>query len=173
MALRQESALRRDFIDPRSIELDDRVVEKGINRCAKVMRGGRRFSFSALVVAGDRAGIVGCGFGKARDVPSAVEKATKDARKNLVRVELDGDTVPHRVWGRFGAAKVLMLPAAPGTGVIAGPCVRAVLELVGIKNILTKSYGSGNAVNLVKATLSGLEQLRSRDEVMRLRGVES
>jgi len=147
-------------------------VEKGINRCAKVVKGGRRFSFSALVVAGNRAGVVGYGFGKARDVPSSVEKATKDTRKNLIRVVLLGDTVPHQVWGCYGAAKVLIMPAAAGTGVIAGPCVRPVLELVGLKNVLTKSYGSNNAVNLVKATLAGLDQLRSREQVALLRGVE-
>jgi small subunit ribosomal protein S5 len=158
-------------VDARAVELEDRVVEKGVNRCAKVIKGGRRFSFSALVVSGNRNGIVGAGFGKARDVPLAVEKATKDARKNLVQVDLKGDTVPHEVWGEFGASRVFMKPAAPGTGVIAGPCVRPVLELAGIKNVLTKTYGSTNAVNMVKATLVGLRRLRGRDRVAALRGV--
>jgi len=164
--------LRRDFIDPRSVELEERTVEKGINRCAKVMKGGRRFSFSALVVAGNRNGVVGYGFGKANDVPSAIDKANKDARKNLIRVPLSGDTIPHRILGRFGAAKVLLMPAAPGTGVIAGSCIRPVLELVGIKNVLTKSFGSNNAINLVKATIAGLEKLRDPQAVAKLRGVE-
>ena len=154
------------------MELEDRVVEKGINRCAKVVKGGRRFGFSALVIAGNRSGVVGHGFGKARDVPGSVEKATKDSRKNLIRVSLQGDTIPHKVWGRYGAAKILLMPAAAGTGVIAGPCVRPVLELVGIKNVLTKSFGSNNAVNLVKATLAGLSELRAVDDVAALRGVE-
>jgi len=164
--------LSRDSIDARSLELEDRVVEKGINRCAKVVKGGRRFGFSALVISGNRAGVVGHGFGKARDVPSSVEKATKDSRKNLIRVSLSGDTIPHKVWGRYGAAKVLLMPAAAGTGVIAGPCVRPVLELVGIKNVLTKSFGSNNAVNLVKATLAGLSELRAVSTVAALRGVD-
>lgn len=164
--------MKRNFIDPRGLELEDRVVEKGINRCAKVMKGGRRFSFSALVVTGDRNGVVGYGFGKANDVPGAMEKANKDARRNLVRVALEGDTLPHRVMGRFGAARVLLVPASPGTGVIAGPCVRPVLELVGVKNVLTKSYGSNNPINIVKAVMNALEQMRSVEQVSALRGVE-
>jgi len=157
--------LKRNYIDPRGLELEDRVVEKGINRCAKVMKGGRRFSFSALVVSGDRAGVVGYGFGKANDVPSSVEKATKDSRKNLVSIQLDGDTIPHRTVGRFGAAKVVIMPASPGTGVIAGGSMRAVLEMAGIRDVLAKSLGSGNKLNVVKATFGALAQLRTRDEI--------
>ena len=164
--------MKRNFIDPRGLELEDRVVEKGINRCAKVMKGGRRFSFSALVVSGNRNGVVGYGFGKANDVPGAMEKATKDAHRSLVRFTLDGDTIPHRAMGRFGAAKVLLVPASPGTGVIAGPCVRPVLELAGVKNVLTKSYGSPNPINIVKAVMDALGQMRSVEQVCALRGVE-
>lgn len=164
--------MKRNFIDARGIELEDRVVEKGINRCAKVMKGGRRFSFSALVVSGNHGGIVGYGFGKANDVPSALDKATKDAHRSLVKVQLDGDTIPHEVIGRFGAAKVVMMPASPGTGVISGPCIRPVLELVGIRNVLTKSFGSNNPINLVKAVMNGLEKTRSLAQVAELRGVE-
>ena len=164
--------MRRDFIDPSGLELEDRVVEKGVNRCAKVMKGGRRFSFSALVVCGNRAGVVGYGFGKAKDVPSAVEKATKDARRRLIRVRLEGDTIPHQIVGRFGAARIILIPASPGTGVISGPCIRAVLELVGVKNVLTKSFGSANPINLTKAALDALTRLRSLEQVAALRGVE-
>ena len=142
-----------------------------VNRCAKVMKGGRRFSFSALVVVGDRHGSVGIGFGKAKEVPAAVEKAVKDAQKNLVQVELKGSTIEHAVDGRFGAAKVRLVPAAPGTGIIAGATVRSVLELAGVHDILTKSMGSNNPVNLVKATLQGLMIVRGRRTVEELRGV--
>jgi small subunit ribosomal protein S5 len=143
-----------------------------VNRCAKVMKGGRRFSFSALVVVGDRHGSVGIGFGKAKEVPAAVDKAVKDAQKNLVRVDLkNGRTLEHEVLGRFGAAKVRLVPAAPGTGIIAGATVRSVLELAGVHDILTKSMGSNNPVNLVKATLAGLLSVRSRKKVQELRGV--
>ena len=142
-----------------------------VNRCAKVMKGGRRFSFSALVVVGDRHGSVGIGFGKAKEVPAAVEKAVKDAHKNLVQVDLKRGTIEHAVIGRFGAARVKLIPAAPGTGIIAGATVRSVLELAGVRDILTKSMGSNNPVNLVKATLSGLLAVRSRKTVEALRGV--
>lgn len=142
-----------------------------VNRCAKVMKGGRRFSFSALVVVGDRHGSVGIGFGKAKEVPSAVEKAVKDAQKNLVQVDLKGTTIEHAVDGRFGAAKVRLIPAAPGTGIIAGATVRSVLELAGVHDILTKSMGSNNPINLVKATLEGLLSVRSRKQIEKLRGV--
>ena len=142
-----------------------------VNRCAKVVQGGRRFSFSALVVVGDHHGSVGIGFGKAKEVPAAVEKAVKDAHKNLVQVDLKHGTIEHEVLGRFGAAKVKLIPAAPGTGIIAGATVRSVLELAGVRDILTKSMGSNNPVNLVKASLEGLLAVRSRKTVETLRGV--
>jgi len=143
-----------------------------VNRCAKVVKGGRRFSFSALVVVGDRHGSVGIGFGKAKEVPSAVEKAVKDAHKNLVRVQLKKGSIEHAVSGRYGAASVRLLPAAPGTGIIAGATVRAVLELAGVRDILTKSLGSANPVNLLRATLAGLQQVRPLKQVENLRGVK-
>jgi len=149
--------------------LEEAVVK--VNRCAKVVKGGRRFSFSALVVVGDRHGKVGIGFGKAKEVPSAVDKAVKDAHKNLVNVTLKRGTIEHAVTGRFGAAQVRILPAAPGTGIIAGATVRSVLELAGVRDILTKSQGSSNPVNLVKATLCGLQNVRSLKATQELRGV--
>ena len=142
-----------------------------INRCATVVKGGRRFSFSAMVTVGNRAGVVGFGFGKANEVPPAVEKAEKDARKHLFRVSLSGETVPHEAVGVFGAARVILLPAAPGTGVIAGASVRSVVDLAGIKNVLTKSFGTANPVNLVKATVNALISMRTKEEVEALRGV--
>lgn len=148
----------------------ERVVQ--IRRCACVVKGGRRFSFAALVVVGDQGGRVGYGYGKAKEVPLAVEKATKAANRRLKAVQLDGSTIPHRVVGRFGASEVLLIPASPGTGVIAGATVGAVLESAGIKDILTKSRGSTNPLNLVKATLDALERLRTREAIARLRGVE-
>lgn len=153
-------------------EFDDRVIK--IRRCAAVVKGGRRFSFNALVVVGDNKGRVACGYGKANEVPPAVEKATKDATeaiKRQKRVSLRGDTIPHRVVGKFGASRVVMVPAGPGTGVKAGPGVRDVLVVCGVRNILTKVHGSTNPINLVKATIAGLLQLRTREEVARLRGV--
>ena len=144
-----------------------------INRCAAVVKGGRRFSFSALSVAGDRDGVVGYGFGKARQVPAAIEKAAKDTRKHLQRVPLNQDgAIPHEVTGVFCGSRVRLLPASAGTGIIAGASVRAVCEMAGVKNILTKSYGSTNPVNLIKATLHGLSQLRTAEQVAELRGVE-
>ena len=137
-----------------------------------MVKGGRRFSFSALAVVGDREGNVGVGFGKANEVPPSVEKAMKDARKNVTRISLRGETIPHRVIGRFRSSKVILLPAGEGTGVIAGAAVRAVVECAGIKNILTKVHGSANPLNVVKATMHGLLQLRNHEEVSRLRGVE-
>ena len=142
-----------------------------IYRCATVVKGGRRFSFGALVVVGDRAGQVGVGYGKANEVPQAVEKGIKNARKAVQPVPLTGTTIPHQVVGRFGASRVVMVPASQGTGVIAGSSVRAVLELAGVRDVLTKSYGSTSPKNLVKATLTGLLGLRSADQVERVRGV--
>jgi small subunit ribosomal protein S5 len=144
-----------------------------VNRCAAVVKGGRRFSFSSLVVVGDRSGVVGYGFGKARQVPGSVEKANKDGRKHLQRVPLTAwGSIPHEVTGEFCSAVVRLIPASSGTGIIAGTSVRAVAEMSGIKNLLSKAYGSTNPVNLVKATLHALAQLRTPDEVAAMRGVE-
>ncbi len=142
-----------------------------IYRCSKVVKGGRTFSFGALVIAGDRRGNVGIGYGKANEVPPAVEKATKDARKNMVRVNLKGTTIPHQVKGTSGASTVVLVPARPGTGVTAGKSVRPCLELAGITDILTKAYGSTAPKNLVKATIAALAQLQSREQVEKGRGV--
>lgn len=150
-------------------ELIDRVVK--IKRCAAVVKGGRRFSFSAMVVVGDGHGRVGWGYGKANEVPPSVEKAVRQASRALVGVPLVNGTIPHVVQGRYGAAKVLLIPAGPGTGVIAGDAVRAVCEAAGISNILTKSFRSSNPVTLVKATFDALTRLRTVSEVERLRGV--
>lgn len=150
-------------------QFEETVVR--INRSAKVVKGGRRFSFAALVVVGDKRGQVGIGYGKANGVVQAIEKGTKDAHKNMKRVSLKGDTVPHSIYGRHGAAKVFMRPAGPGTGVIAGPAVRAVLEAAGVHNILTKSYRSNNPVNLTKAALDGLLRLRLQSTVEETRSV--
>ncbi len=153
--------------------IKDFVVK--IRRCAAVVKGGRRFSFNALVVVGDQKGKVSFGYGKANEVPPAVEKALKDGQENLrrtKRISMRGETIPHRIVGRFGASYVVMVPAGPGTGVKAGPGVREVLQACGIRNILTKTHGSTNPLNLVKATIQGLLALRSREEVAALRGVE-
>ena len=150
-------------------QLIDKVIK--IRRCAAVVKGGRRFSFTALVVVGDGQGKVGWGYGKANEVPPAVEKAVKDGSRNMTAIHMDGTTIPHSVTGRFGAAKVVLVPGAPGTGVIAGAAVRAVCEACGLRDILTKSLGSHNSTNLVKAAIEALKQLRSQSEVERLRGV--
>lgn len=149
-------------------DLLEKVVH--VNRCAKVVKGGRRFSFSALVVAGTRDGQVGYGFGKANEVADAIRKATDAARKALETFPLNNTTIPHDVWGEFGGGRVLLRPASEGTGIIAGGAVRAVLEAVGVKDVLAKSMGSSNHANVVKATVHALSQLRTRDDIFRRRG---
>jgi small subunit ribosomal protein S5 len=158
----------RERIDPSQLDIKDNVV--AINRVTKVVKGGKNLSFSALVVVGDGHGVVGFGIGKAKEVPSAIKKGIEAAKKNLIRVPLAGTTIPHRIVGNFGAGSVLLKPAPDGTGIIAGGAVRAVIEAAGIANIVTKSLGSANAHNVVRATCQGLDSLKDPATIARMRG---
>ncbi|MDK2896774.1 MAG: small subunit ribosomal protein [Candidatus Atribacteria bacterium] len=155
-------------VKPDGLELQERLI--AVNRVSKVVKGGKRFGFQALVAVGNGEGVVGIGIGKAKEVPDAVRKATEKAKKSLIQFPLRGNTVTHQILGEFGAAKVVIKPASPGTGVIAGGAVRAVLEVAGVKDILTKSLGSNNPVNVAKATMQGLINMKDPKEIARLRG---
>jgi small subunit ribosomal protein S5 len=163
-----------EFLDRTEAEKLGELKEERVkvNRSAKVVKGGRRFAFSALTVVGNQDGIVGFGFGKAKEIPSAMQKAFKDGRKHLVRVPRVGTTIPHEIEGIYCSSKVRLIPASAGTGIIAGSTVRAVLELAGVRDVLTKCYGSTNPINLVKATIVALGALRTKEEIAELRGVE-
>lgn len=162
--------IKRKKINTEGLELTEKIVT--INRVAKVVKGGRRFSFNALAVVGDGDGHVGVGFGKANEVPDAIDKSKEDAKKNVYKINVNKNTIPHYVIGRFKSAKVMLKPAAPGTGIIAGASVRAVIERAGISDILTKSQGSRNPINIVKATMDGLMQLRSLKEAAEARDIQ-
>ena len=156
-------------IDASTLDLKEKLV--AVNRVAKTVKGGRNMRFAALIVVGDENGHVGCGTGKAAEIPEAIRKATEAAKRNMIEVPIKGTTIPHEIVGKFGRGQVLMMPAAEGTGVLAGGHARAVLELAGVKDIRTKSYGSNNPINCVKATIEGLKQLKTASQVARLRGV--
>jgi len=163
---------KKQFENLQAVDEEPELMEKVvfINRCAKVVKGGRRFSFSALVVAGDQKGQVGFGFGKANEVAECIRKASDDSKNSMVKVAIDGNTIPHQVIGEYGGGRVLLRPASEGTGIIAGGGVRAVVEAAGIKDVLAKSLGSNNHANVVKATIAALQDLRTRDEIFALRG---
>jgi len=169
--MRRNRGPRMDRSDKPKSDLMEKVVF--VNRCAKVVKGGRRFSFSALIVVGDQKGKVGYGFGKANEVADAIKKGTEMARRSMVTICMQAATIPHEVEGRFGGGRVILKPASPGTGLIAGGGVRAVVEAAGIRDLLSKSLGSSNMANVVKATLDGLSQLRLRHEIMQRRGLKS
>lgn len=165
----RQDRMRRDRSNAPKSDLMEKVVF--INRCSKVVKGGRRFSFSALIVVGDQKGQVGYGFGKANEVADAIKKGTEMARRSMIRVPLKENTIPHEIEGNFGGGRVILKPASPGTGLVAGGGVRAVVEAAGIRDILSKSMGSSNMANVVKATLSGLSHLRQREQIMVSRGL--